>query len=193
MVIHMFHKLVHSARSNMKTASRGYCVLVFHSSGEPAAHPEDAFANVPGVSGSELEVGSETSWWSTHPCKESSHGLCIKFLTMFHIVSAIFGTFACDWFCLGVSEAAMTSSGWDDIPTEAETRSQFRRQRAVVTRLVPLTGSAPVPFASTSRERSRELSEKAFDKGMYHFRWGYFCGVPWLLLISCACCFRPVQ
>ena len=73
----------------------------------------------------------------------------------------------------------MVSSDCDDIPTEAETRSQFRRRRAVVTRrLVPLAGIAPVLFASSSHERSRELLEEAFDNGMYHIRWGYSCGVP---------------
>ena len=69
----------------------------------------------------------------------------------------------------------MISFGCDDIPTEAETRKQFRRRRAVVTRrLVPLTGSAPVPFASGSHERSPELLDEAFDKGMYRFRCRYF-------------------
>ena len=51
----------------------------------------------------------------------------------------------------------MISSDCDDIPTEAETRSQCRRRRAVVTRrLVPLAGGASVPFAGRSHEGSRE-------------------------------------
>ena len=76
------------------------------------------------------------------------------------------------WYFICVSEAAMISSGWDDNPTKAETRSQFRqrRRRAVITRrLVPLAGSAPVPLAGTSGERSREVLEEAFNNGMYHF------------------------
>ena len=66
----------------------------------------------------------------------------------------------------------MISSDCDDIPTEAETRNQCRRRRAVVTRrLVPLAGSAS--FAGSSLERSRELLEEAFDVGMYHIRCAY--------------------
>ena len=96
-------------------------------------------------------------------------------MTLSHIVLAILGTVKHSWFFIGVSEAAMTSSGCDDIPTEAETRSQFRRRRAVVIRrLVPLAGIAPVPNAKSSHERTRELLEDAFDKGMYHIRCGYF-------------------
>ena len=69
----------------------------------------------------------------------------------------------------------MISSGCDDIPSEAETRSQVRRRRAVVTRsLVPPAGIAPVPSASSSHKRSRDLLQEAFDNGMYHIRCGYF-------------------
>ena len=68
----------------------------------------------------------------------------------------------------------MISSDCDDMPTEAETRSQCRGGRAVVTRrLVPLAGGASVPFAGSSHERSRELLEEAFDVGMYHIRCAY--------------------
>ena len=68
----------------------------------------------------------------------------------------------------------MISSDCDDIPTEAETRSQCRRGRAVVTRrLVPLAGGSSVPFAGSSHERSRELLEEAFDVGMYHIMCTY--------------------
>ena len=89
----------------------------------------------------------------------------------------MFGTVEYLWFFICVSEAAMISSDCDDIPAEVETRSQFRRRHAVVTRsLVPPSGSAPVPLASTSRERSVELLEEAFDNGMYHVSWEYFCG-----------------
>ena len=61
MAIHIFLELVFSARLNMKVASWGYCVLVFDSSGEPAAHPGDASVVVPGCSGSEFEVGRASS------------------------------------------------------------------------------------------------------------------------------------
>ena len=95
-------------------------------------------------------------------------------MTKFQIVFAMFVTFEYIWYFIGVSEAAMISSVCDDIPTETETRSQFRRRSAVVTRrLVPLVGSAPVPLASSSHERSRELLEEAFHNVMYQFRWGY--------------------
>ena len=68
----------------------------------------------------------------------------------------------------------MISSDCDEVPTEAETRSQCRRRRAVVTRcLVPLAGGASVPFAGSSHERSRELLGEAFDVGMYHIRCTY--------------------
>ena len=91
----------------------------------------------------------------------------------------MFGTVEYSLYFIGSSEAAMISSDCDDIPTEAETRSQVRRRRAVVTRRwVPLAGIAPVPFASSSHERSRDLLEEAFDNGKYHFRWGCSCGVP---------------
>ena len=84
------------------------------------------------------------------------------------------GTLVYAWYFIGVSEAPMISSGCDDIPTEAETRSQLRRRLAVVRLLVLLADNVPVPLASASRERSRELLEEAFDNGMYHFRWGFF-------------------
>ena len=53
----IFHKLVHSPRSNTKMASWGQCVLVLGSTVEPAAPPGDAFACVLGGSGSDFEVG----------------------------------------------------------------------------------------------------------------------------------------
>ena len=69
----------------------------------------------------------------------------------------------------------MIFSSCDDISTEVETRRQCRRRSAVVTRrLVPLTGIAPVPFASSNQERNRELLEEAFDNGIYHIRCGFF-------------------
>ena len=48
--MHIFFKLVISARLNMKIASWGYCILVFDSSREPAACPGGTFTVVPAVS-----------------------------------------------------------------------------------------------------------------------------------------------
>ena len=45
----------------MKMASMGYCVLVFGSSGETAAHPEDSFPCLPAGSRKEFEVGRAAS------------------------------------------------------------------------------------------------------------------------------------
>ena len=90
------------------------------------------------------------------------------------IVLAIFMMLSYVWSFIDIREAAMISSGCDDIRTEAETRIQFRRWRAVVTRpLVPLARSAPKLFASNSYQRSRELLGEAFDNGMYQISWGY--------------------
>ena len=61
MAIHIYHKLVFSARLIMKVASWGYCILVFDSSGELALHPGDISAVVPDLSGSEFEVGRMSS------------------------------------------------------------------------------------------------------------------------------------
>ena len=57
----IFHKLVFSARLFLEKASLGYCVVVFDSSGESAAHPRISDSCVPGSSGTEFEVGSTTS------------------------------------------------------------------------------------------------------------------------------------
>ena len=172
---HFFHKLVTSARLNIKLASWGYCVLVYDSAGEPAARPDDTFAAVPDCSGSEFEVTRATSCDDVPSLEKRSSMGYASSLTKSHIVLAMFGTVENFWYFISISEAAMSLSDCDDIPTEAETRSQVRRRRAVVTRrLVPLACFAPVLFASSSQERSRELSEEAFDNGMYIIRCGYF-------------------
>ena len=72
MAIHIFHELVFSARLIMKVASWGYCVLVFDSSGEPAAHPGDFSAVVPDISGSEFEVGRASSCGDVASCSQRS-------------------------------------------------------------------------------------------------------------------------
>ena len=58
---HIFHKLIHSARLFMKKASLVCCVLVFNSPGEPAVHPVFSEYCAPGCSGTEFEVGRNTS------------------------------------------------------------------------------------------------------------------------------------
>ena len=57
---HILHNLVFSAQLFMKKASRGFCVLVFDSSGEPAAHPGISYSCAPSVSLNEFEVGRTT-------------------------------------------------------------------------------------------------------------------------------------
>ena len=89
-----------------------------------------------------------------------------------------------DMISIGVSEAAMSSCGGDDIPTAVETRSHTKRRPVLLyQRLVPLAGSAPVPLVSARRDSSRELLEEAFNIRMYHFTGGKICGIPRLLLI----------
>ena len=91
----------------------------------------------------------------------------------------MFGIVEYSWYFIDIGEVATILLDCDDIPTEAETRSQLRRRRAVVTRrLVTWAGIARVPFASSSHERSPELLEAAFVNGRYQFRWEYSCGVP---------------
>ena len=58
---HIFHKLGLSARLFIKNASWGYCILVFDSSGEPAAHAGLYDSCAPGSSGTEFEVRRTTS------------------------------------------------------------------------------------------------------------------------------------
>ena len=50
----ILHKLVFSGRLFIKKASWGCCVLVFHSSGEPAVHPDISDSSAPGCSGTEF-------------------------------------------------------------------------------------------------------------------------------------------
>ena len=93
MAIHISHKLVFSARLNMKVASWGYCVLVFDSSGEPATHPGDTVADVPDFSGSEFEVGRPSSRddVATHD-ERSPMGYTSGLYQFFGILLAMFGT-----------------------------------------------------------------------------------------------------
>ena len=54
---HIFQELVFIARLFMKKASWGFCVLVFDSSGDPAAHPGITDTSARGGSGTEFDVG----------------------------------------------------------------------------------------------------------------------------------------
>ena len=60
--IHIFRKLVPSARFYMKKGPCGCCVLVFDSSDERAAHPRSFGSGVAGGCGTEIEVGLTTSF-----------------------------------------------------------------------------------------------------------------------------------
>ena len=93
MAIHISHKLVFSARLNIKVASWGYCVLVFDSSGEPATRPGDTVADVPDFSGSEFEVGcpSSSDDVATHD-ERSPMGYPSGLYYFFDILLAMFGT-----------------------------------------------------------------------------------------------------
>ena len=152
-------------------ASRGYCVSVFDSSGESAAHPGGAFACDPGGSGSEFAVGRATSCDEVPSLVQSPPMSCASSLTMLILFWLCSGRwYKCDFFWALVKlswfllVAMISRMKW-------RYETIFGRQRAVVTRrLIPLNGSAPVPFASTSHESSRELFGRAFDKSMYHFR-----------------------
>ena len=93
MAIHNSPKLAFSGRLNMKVASRGYCVLAFDSSGEPATHPGDTAAVVPDFSGSEFEVGRQSSCDNLVTRDERSPMGCTSNLyQFFHIILATFGT-----------------------------------------------------------------------------------------------------
>ena len=195
MAIQFFQKPVHSAHSDMKVESRGYCVSVFDSSGSLLFTLDIHLFGFRVVSEANLRlVMPHLALWYPALYRVLSwilHQVCDIFYFSFWIRSGRWYMFD---FSKGVIEAAKISSGGDDIRTEVETRSRSRRRRAVVTRRSsPLAGIAPELFVSARRERSRELLEEAFDKGMHHFSCGFFCGVPWLLLISYGCCFGPFQ
>ena len=167
---------------------------MFDSFGEPAAYAGDAFACVPGGFWSEFEVARTTSCNEVPSLVQSppmgSESSLWQIFLLFWLRSGRWFMFD---FSIDVCEAASIYSGGDKISTEVETQSQSRHPLAAVTRhLTPPNGSAPVPLAVSSRERCWKLLEDAFDKSMYQFRWGLFCGVPWLLLILCSC-FKPFQ
>ena len=98
----------------------------------------------------------------------------------------MFGTVDYVWYFIGVSEDAMISSDCDDIPSEAETRSQCRRRRAPVTRRLALSLVVPhylLPLAATNVVESCYKRPSTLVCVISDV---YICGVPILLLISCA-------
>ena len=86
MAIKVFHKLVNSARLNMKMASWGYCVLVHDSAGEPAARPDDAFADAPGCSVSEFGARCATSCDDVPSLEKRSSMGCASSLKQYDIL-----------------------------------------------------------------------------------------------------------
>ena len=75
-------------------------------------------------------------------------------------------------FCIvGTEEEAGDAAG--EVSTGVESESVVHRRLAVVTRrLVPLAGGPQhcVPAANSSKSRSRQLLEKAFDEGIPCFK-----------------------
>ena len=70
----------------------------------------------------------------------------------------------------GDADTIPAMSGNEEVSTGVETDGQLRGRHIVVTRsLVPLAGRSQhdVPEAVHSRERSRELLERAFDDGNF--------------------------
>ena len=113
----------------MKMASWGYCVSVFDSSGVPASRPGDALLSLV------FRVGpnANLSLGRRHPAVRYPAlyrvlpWVCIKFVTIYFF---LFWLRSVRWYVfdisIGVTEAAMISSGGDDIPIEVETRNQSR-------------------------------------------------------------------
>ena len=76
-------------------------------------------------------------------------------------------------FCNIGTEEETGGDGAGGVSTGVENESVVRRWRAVVTRrLVPLAGGPQhcLPAANSSKSRSRQLLEKAFDEGIPCFK-----------------------
>ena len=72
-------------------------------------------------------------------------------------------------FCIVGTEEKTGGDGAGEVSTGVESESMVRKRRAVVTRrIVPLTGGPQhcLPAADSSKSRSRQLLEKAFDEGI---------------------------
>ena len=135
---------------------------------EPIVRTGDNIINLPGGSGSEIEVGHVT-YCDEVPSAAQSPSTDFS-SSWWHYLNCIWQSSG-PWYIFGIltvlAEAAVVCSGGGDISTEAETRSQSRRRRAIVTRrLMPPCDSAPFSVASGSHERSREILEDAFVNGI---------------------------
>ena len=76
-------------------------------------------------------------------------------------------------FCIVGTEEETGGDGAGEVSTGVESESVVRRRRAVVTRrLVPLAGGPQhcLPAVDSSKSRSRQLLEKAFDEGVPGFK-----------------------
>ena len=171
--------------------SWGYCVLVFDSFGESVARAADAFICFLGGSGGEFKVGRTTSWDEVPSIVQSP---IMGFASsLWQYIWNVFSYIRDDGMCLTFSEALVKLLSFLLVVMISQLELNVRGSSDADVPLVLLAGSALVLLGSASCERSRELMEKAFDNGMYHFRWGLFSGVPWLILYPCSCCFSPSQ
>ena len=76
-------------------------------------------------------------------------------------------------FCIVGTEDDTGGDGAGEVSTGVESESVVRRRRAlVIRRLVPLAGGPQhcLRAADSSKSRSRQLLEKAFDEGMPCFK-----------------------
>ena len=76
-------------------------------------------------------------------------------------------------FCIIDTEEETGGDRAGEVSTGVESKSVVRKRRAVVTRrLVPLAGGPQhcLPAADSSKSRSRQLLEKAFDEGIPCFK-----------------------
>ena len=143
---------------------------------EPIVPTGDNIINIPSGSGSEIEVGHVT-YCDEVPSAAQSPSTDFS-SSLWQYLNCIWQSSG-PWYIFGIltvpAEAAVVCSGSGDISTEAETRSQIRRRRAIVTRrLMPLCHSALFSVASGSHERSREVLEEAFVNGVYCVKWRSF-------------------
>ena len=76
-------------------------------------------------------------------------------------------------FCIVGTEEETGGDGAGEVSTGVESEGVVRKRWAVVTRrLVPLAGGPQncLPAANSTKSRSRQLIEKAFDEGIPCFK-----------------------
>ena len=156
-----FHKLVSSARSYMKKASRNFCVSAFGSLGELAALPGNAGPGDPGGSGMAFEVGCTTSF---------DEGSDVTMIPPMDSLSCLYQY--CKWnrqgfarikfmLCFGSSRGR--HRGTRDVSNEAERKKLKTKSPVITHRLFPLSRSESTSFDHGNRERSQALLEHVFD------------------------------